>query len=113
MSSTASTEPDRDTVPSKLSRRRFLLGSGAIGGTIASGAGYQALGTNQDRSRYPPPGELVDIGTHRIHLNFIGHEHHGPTVVLEAGAGDFSLVGTDSRNELPNSLLSSAPTEQD
>jgi len=36
------------------------------------------------------PGKLVDAGGHRLHLNCTGAGT--PTVVLESGAGDFSLV---------------------
>jgi pimeloyl-ACP methyl ester carboxylesterase len=38
---------------------------------------------------YPPPGKLVDVGGYRLHLNTTGQGT--PTVVLIAGAGDFSL----------------------
>lgn len=41
-------------------------------------------------SPIPPPGKLVDAGGHRVHLNCTGEG--SPTVVLEGGAGDFSLV---------------------
>src|SRR2546428_1463462 len=37
----------------------------------------------------PPPGKLVDIGGYRLHINCTGKG--SPTVVLEAGAGDFSF----------------------
>ncbi len=39
---------------------------------------------------YSPPGRLVDVGGRRLHLNCSGEG--SPTVVLEGGAGDFSLV---------------------
>jgi pimeloyl-ACP methyl ester carboxylesterase len=40
----------------------------------------------------PPPGKLVDVGGWRLHLNCTGsNKGRGPTVVLEAGAGDFSF----------------------
>lgn len=38
---------------------------------------------------YPPPGRLVDIGGYKLHLNCTGKD--GPTVILIAGAGDFSF----------------------
>ncbi len=37
----------------------------------------------------PPPGRLVDLGSHRLHLYCIGAG--SPTVVLEAGLGGLSL----------------------
>jgi pimeloyl-ACP methyl ester carboxylesterase len=36
-----------------------------------------------------PPGKLVDIGGRRLHINCTGKG--APTVVMEAGAGDFSF----------------------
>lgn len=38
-----------------------------------------------DSERYPPPGELVSIGTHRLHIRCLGEGT--PTVILEAGLG--------------------------
>jgi pimeloyl-ACP methyl ester carboxylesterase len=40
---------------------------------------------------YPPLGKLVDIGGWKLHLHGQGTEKKGPTVILEAGAGDFSF----------------------
>src|SRR5262245_968009 len=40
----------------------------------------------------PPPGKLVDVGGWRLHLNGTGAARASqPTVILEAGAGDFSV----------------------
>ena len=59
-----------------------------------SGALYQGMASSRDRDRYPPPGELVAVAGHRLHLYCVGAGE--PTVVLEAGAGgswlDWSLV---------------------
>ncbi len=41
-------------------------------------------------SPIPPPGRMVDAGGHRLHLNCSGQG--SPTVVMESGAGDLSLV---------------------
>ena len=41
---------------------------------------------------FPPPGKLVDVGGWRLHLNCTGESRGSqPTVILEAGAGDFSV----------------------
>jgi hypothetical protein len=41
---------------------------------------------------FPPPGKLVDIGGWRLHLNCTGEARASqPTVILEAGVGDFSV----------------------
>lgn len=40
--------------------------------------------------QYPPPGRMVDLGTHRLHVRRFGE---GPvTVVLEAGSGNFGSL---------------------
>ena len=36
---------------------------------------------------YPPPGQLVDVGGYRLHINCIGSG--SPTVVIDAGQGDW------------------------
>ena len=49
-----------------------------------------AVGQQKDKkTTHPPPGKLVDVGGYRLHLNCTGK--NGPTVVLIAGAGDFSF----------------------
>ncbi len=41
---------------------------------------------------FPPPGKLLDIGGWRLHLNCTGEARSDkPTVILEAGLGDFSV----------------------
>ncbi|MGB8385277.1 MAG: alpha/beta hydrolase [Dermatophilaceae bacterium] len=57
--------------------------------TLASvGGGYQTLGAAADARAYPIPGQLIDVGGHRLHLNCTGSG--SPTVVLEAGGGQMS-----------------------
>jgi len=52
------------------------------------GGGYATLGAVADARAYPIPGQLVDVGGHRLHLNCTGSG--SPTVVLEPGAGGMS-----------------------
>jgi pimeloyl-ACP methyl ester carboxylesterase len=40
--------------------------------------------------QYPAPGQLVDVGGYRMHINCIGQGN--PTVILEAGLDDFSVL---------------------
>ncbi|MCE3224110.1 MAG: uncharacterized protein K0S58_2290 [Nitrospira sp.] len=42
-----------------------------------------------DRAHYQPPGRMVDVGSHRLHLYCIGKG--SPTVVLEAAAPGWSI----------------------
>jgi len=46
------------------------------------GAIYQAIATQIDQRTYPPPGEMVDVGDHSLHINCVGQG--SPTVILEA-----------------------------
>jgi pimeloyl-ACP methyl ester carboxylesterase len=50
---------------------------------ILTGLLYQAVGVRRDRRRFPPPGELVDVGGLRLHLRAMGQG--SPVVVLESG----------------------------
>ncbi len=75
--------------------RRVLLGLVVALVALGSiGAIYQAVATEIDSRTYPPSGQLVDVGGHRLHLYCVGTG--SPTVVLEAGFGatslDWSLV---------------------
>jgi pimeloyl-ACP methyl ester carboxylesterase len=56
----------------------------AIG--AATGAIYQAIGTERDRRSYPMPGDRVDIGGYRLHIYCIGQG--SPAVILDSGLGD-------------------------
>ena len=47
------------------------------------GAIYQAVATEIDQRTYPPPGKLIDVDDHLMHINCMGKG--GPTVILEAG----------------------------
>ena len=57
---------------------------GALVLLVIVGAAYQFVGMVLDRMHYPPPGRMVDVGGHRLHLYCIGKG--SPTVVLEAAA---------------------------
>jgi pimeloyl-ACP methyl ester carboxylesterase len=57
---------------------------------MGSAAAVQQALTVRDRRRYPAPGLLVQVDGRQIHLQVLGAESDGPTVVLEAGMGSFS-----------------------
>ena len=52
------------------------------------GAIYQAIATELAERAYPPPGEMVDVGGHRMHIDCVGQG--SPMVVLDAGSGGMS-----------------------
>ena len=56
---------------------------------VAVGASYEAIMAAGDDTRYPAPGQRVDVGGYRLHVHCVGEG--SPTVVLDAGLGGFSL----------------------
>jgi pimeloyl-ACP methyl ester carboxylesterase len=54
----------------------------------SAGAIYQWLATRRELAETPPPGQLVDVGGHRLHLWCTGTG--APTVILETGLGGSS-----------------------
>ncbi|HEY1659767.1 MAG TPA: alpha/beta hydrolase, partial [Candidatus Sulfotelmatobacter sp.] len=67
--------------------RNLLIGLAvALAITAAAGAIYQEIGTEKDRHAYPMPGDFVDIGGYRIHIDCLGHG--SPAVILDSGLGD-------------------------
>ena len=62
---------------------------GALIVAAATGATYQWMATRRDLAATPPPGRLVDIGGHRLHLWCNGAG--SPAVVLESGLGGASF----------------------
>jgi pimeloyl-ACP methyl ester carboxylesterase len=54
----------------------------------AVAGGYETVRESLDARAYPPPGQLVDVGGHRLHLSCSGSG--SPTVVLEPGQGGVS-----------------------
>jgi pimeloyl-ACP methyl ester carboxylesterase len=53
-----------------------------------AGAIYQAIATERAERAYPPPGEMVDVGSHSLHINCVGQG--SPTVLLDGGLGEWS-----------------------
>jgi pimeloyl-ACP methyl ester carboxylesterase len=52
------------------------------------GGGYETVREAADADAYPMPGQLIDVGGHRLHLHCTGSG--SPTVVLETGGGEMS-----------------------
>ncbi|MER7757364.1 alpha/beta hydrolase [Kitasatospora sp. NPDC097643] len=57
----------------------------AVGVLLAAGAGRHLLLVARERRRNPPPGRLVDVGGHRMHVLGEGEAGGGPTVVWMPG----------------------------
>jgi pimeloyl-ACP methyl ester carboxylesterase len=63
---------------------------GVVAGALVLAAlAYQGVGSALDARRLPPPGRLVDVGGHRLHLATAGEGQ--PVVIFESGIGASSL----------------------
>ena len=71
-------------------RRRWMGGAVGLGLLVLLGAGAvtQSALTSHERTQHEPPGKLVSVGTHRLHLNCQGSGQ--PLVLLESGLSGWS-----------------------
>jgi pimeloyl-ACP methyl ester carboxylesterase len=80
--------------PPKNRGRRYLrwLGGIVAGLVILSllGAVYESAAEAAGARTYPPPGQLLDVGGYRLHIYCMGAG--SPTVVIDAGLGDWSTM---------------------
>jgi pimeloyl-ACP methyl ester carboxylesterase len=72
------------------SRRVVLYPVFAMLVAMAMGALYQNIGEARDHAAFSMPGQLIDVGDHRLHIDCTGTG--SPTVVLEAGLGENSTA---------------------
>jgi pimeloyl-ACP methyl ester carboxylesterase len=68
---------------------------------VVLGIVYQFVGSRRDQKRHPPPGRMIDLGTHRLHLYETGSD--GPTILLESGLMSTVLSWTELQQELSKS----------
>ncbi|HEX5730848.1 alpha/beta fold hydrolase [Microbacterium sp.] len=74
-----------------LTAREVWAGIALLGGAgLGLAAAVQQVLTVRDRRRFAPPGVLVDVHGHQMHLLISGPDGDGPAVILEAGMGSFS-----------------------
>jgi len=57
-------------------------------GLMLVGYIFESVAEAADAKAYPPPGEMVDVGGYRLHINCTGTG--SPTVIIDAGLGDWS-----------------------
>ena len=88
------TEPPPEQVSTARSGRarrffvRFARVVAVLVALVLAGTLWESAAEAADQRAFPPPGQLVDIGGYSLHLDCVGTG--GPTVVIEAGLGDWS-----------------------
>jgi pimeloyl-ACP methyl ester carboxylesterase len=75
-----------------------IAGGSAV--LLGTGAWWQAAAARRDRRRFPPPGRMVDVDGHRLHIRPTGAQTATPTVVLEAGMASMSANWAWVQDEL-------------
>lgn len=65
---------------------------------ILIGVVYQLVGMARDRANYQPPGKLIDVGGHQLHLYCTGEG--SPTIILDAMGTGWSIYWTKVQPEL-------------
>lgn len=85
--------------------RRISLPVRLFIGTILSlvvltsaGMTGQVIAQANDHHKYPPPGSLVNVGGHMLHIHCMGVG--SPTVVMEAGIGTWSIFWSRVQPEI-------------
>ena len=61
----------------------------AIAALLTAGVIYQQVGVRRQRRRFAPPGSLIAVGGHRLHVTCSGHG--SPVVLLESAIAASSL----------------------
>lgn len=70
--------------------KRALIGfCGLLIVAVFAGVTYQWIATRRDLAATPPPGQLVNVGGHRLHIWCSGAG--APSVILETGLGGSSV----------------------
>src|SRR5688572_11487102 len=68
------------------SRAGILYPVFAVSLLAAVGGGYETVREAQDKDAFAMPGQLIDVGGHKLHISCTGSG--SPTVILEAGLGE-------------------------
>jgi pimeloyl-ACP methyl ester carboxylesterase len=74
---------------STRSAARLAVVGAAVALPVAAAVREQ-LRERGNRTHFAPPGQMVDVGGYRLHLNVMGDDKGDPTVILDAGMVSFS-----------------------
>lgn len=79
----------------------ILIALAALALLALVGRTYQTVGTSRDLVKYPAPGNLFDLGSHRLHLFTLGEG--SPTVLFESGLMSTMLSWKVAQHEIAKS----------
>ena len=75
-----------------------MIAAGVLVALLAAGVLYQSVSVRREAGRFPPPGQLVDVGGRRLHLICIGEGQ--PAVIFEPSAFGNGLSSSRARTEI-------------
>lgn len=75
--------------------KRLVLGLATL---LLAGIGFQQWSESRDRKRVRPPGQLISVGDHKLHLWCIGSG--SPTVLMLSGGGTPSVTLYDAQQRI-------------
>ncbi|HLP36378.1 hypothetical protein [Lacibacter sp.] len=75
----------------KWMKRIFLGLLILIMALLIAGYTYESISRKNVKKKFPPPGQLVDIGTHKLHFRISGSGNE--TIVFDAGSGEQGSYG--------------------
>jgi pimeloyl-ACP methyl ester carboxylesterase len=79
--------------------RRWLKRLGLVFALLTiAGIGYQLWGEWRDKRVFPLPGQLVDVGGHRLHIWCVGQG--SPTVLMLSGGGTPTVTMYDAQTRI-------------
>ena len=81
-----------DTRVRPSARASALTASAAVATAAIASAAYQLAADAADRRRFPPPGQLVDIGGRRMHLLAVGEGAPAVVIIPALGANVLEWV---------------------
>ncbi|WP_054769997.1 alpha/beta fold hydrolase [Lysinibacillus parviboronicapiens] len=87
----------------KLFKRLKLLGlvfMVIVSLTLISGFLYELISYKNVKSKFPPDGQMIDVGKREIHMNIQGTKTNLPPVVIETGTGSWSYDWSNVQQEL-------------
>lgn len=81
-------------------KKQFKIVMGVVSLTLIIGGLSEKIAENRTRSIFPPPGQLVNVRGHNLHVYVTGERNNDPTVLMESGQGAFSVGWTHIQDEL-------------
>ncbi|QQP10492.1 alpha/beta hydrolase [Lysinibacillus agricola] len=87
----------------KLFRKLKLIGLvfiTVVSLTLIAGFLYELISYKNVKNKFPPDGQMVDVGNREIHMNIQGIKTNLPPVVIETGTGSWSYDWSNVQQEL-------------